>query len=1140
MQPRLKSLELHGYKTFANRTYFEFAGTITAIVGPNGSGKSNIADSIRWVLGEQSYGLLRARKTEDMIFSGSDSRARAGMASATITFDNSDGWLPIDFSEVAITRRAHRDGLNEYLINGQRMRLKDVSELLSESGLAERTYTVIGQGLVDAALSLKADERRRLFEEAAGIGLHRSRREEALRRLDATRRNLDRVEDILAELKPRLSSLERQARRAVEYEQVRADLQVLLREWYGFYWHEAQKELAEAQDIAHIQEKKLQEARMVQDKAEEQLSGLREQIQDLRGVLNGWHRQLSEQHARREDAIRRSAIVEERIRSSLIQQENDLRSLDQLCEETSFHQERIAAANSEVELLFIELEEARVQANSSRAALAMRQQERAQAEQLIQSARQDLAGLNSQQGKWQAQIDEARAQEDRITKAIDAAASSLSTAEKDQMEAQIRLDSAQTLAQQAEQGLKSADEALSKHRQRQQEAENQLSEVREKRAALNADQARLKAELEVLEQAEAALSGYASGTRLILQAVRQNRLSGTRGSLNTFLEVAPEFEKAISAALGDFLDAVILDSDPDEAMDFLESESGRGVLLPLKHLRLEAPKISPLKNDDRVFGEAAELVSSPAELKPVLELLLRGVIIVRDRATARRIIFAQPAGVRAVTLRGDVYHAAGPIFSSGGEAGEQQTLLSRARQQRDVKSSADRIAGKIQSIENQLAEWKQNLEDLQTDGVRLESDQEAARQELLKTGRGLDQAKAALDRTAHQADWARVQLQKLHADRQDRQAESRRLSQQLGEIEAKAAAARAELRERSLRLESLGLDDYQMEQAHWATRLAVNERALSDARSRLQERQAALERSQQTQAALQLRLSRLEDQLKGYEEERINAHQSEAEIAEQILNLNEKIDPAEAELAERELLQTESQKQAGQIRQQVSMAEHQQAQARINLARRQESLQSLQRRIDDDFGLVAYEYVAQVSGPTPLPLSGFVEQLPMVERLSQDIEENIKRQRLQLRRIGPVNPEAQAEYHEVSQRHDFLIEQVADLEKAEGDIRQVITELDGLMQSEFRKTFDAVAAEFRQIFSRLFGGGSARLLLTDPDDLSATGIEIEARLPGRRTQGLALLSGGERSLTAASLVFASASDFADPILRPGRSRCNAG
>ena len=265
MPARLKSFELHGYKTFASRNEFQFSDGITAIVGPNGSGKSNIADALRWVLGEQSYGLLRGKKTEDMIFSGSENRPRAGMASATIVFDNSDGWLPIDFVEVGITRRAYRDGENEYLLNGQRVRLKDVSEILAKSGLAERTYTIIGQGLVDAALALKAEERRRLFEEAAGIGLHRTRREEAIKRLETTSRNLERVHDILAELQPRLRSLERQAKRAQEYNQMKADLKVVLREWYGYHWHKAQADLVEAQITAKQQEDALSQVQSNQN-----------------------------------------------------------------------------------------------------------------------------------------------------------------------------------------------------------------------------------------------------------------------------------------------------------------------------------------------------------------------------------------------------------------------------------------------------------------------------------------------------------------------------------------------------------------------------------------------------------------------------------------------------------------------------------------------------------------------------------------------------------------------------------------------------------------------------------------------------------------------------------------------------------
>ncbi|MDP6793051.1 MAG: AAA family ATPase, partial [Anaerolineales bacterium] len=243
MLRRLTRLELHGYKTFATKTDIEF-GNVTCIVGPNGSGKSNVADGVRWVLGEQSYALLRGRKTADMIFSGSEQRSRASMAAATIVFDNSDGWLPIDFSEVSLTRRAYRDGQNEYLLNGQKTRLRDVADLLGSVGLAQRTYTVVGQGLVDTALSLKADERRKLFEEAAGIGVYRHKREDALRKLEQTRRNLERVSDILAEIHPRLRALERQARRAREFHQLQEDLRHLLRSWYGYHWHTALQLLA--------------------------------------------------------------------------------------------------------------------------------------------------------------------------------------------------------------------------------------------------------------------------------------------------------------------------------------------------------------------------------------------------------------------------------------------------------------------------------------------------------------------------------------------------------------------------------------------------------------------------------------------------------------------------------------------------------------------------------------------------------------------------------------------------------------------------------------------------------------------------------------------------------------------------------
>src|SRR5574338_69543 len=315
MPLRLKSLELQGYKTFASRSVFEFASGITAIVGPNGSGKSNIADSLRWVLGEQSYSLLRGKKTEDMIFAGSEHRPRAGMAQATITFDNTEQWLPVDFSEVALERRAFRDGRNDYLLNGQHVRLREINELLAQAGLSERTYTILGQGLVDASLALKAEDRRRLFEEAAGGGLYRARREEALRRLDSTARNLERVLDIMAELEPRLRSLERQARRAIEYSQAQAALKVTLREWYGYHWHRAQKDLADTRQGVRRQEMRVQEARELHEKAQREYGSFRERLSGLRAQLNTWHRQSAELHGQWESVSRELAVLEERRRS---------------------------------------------------------------------------------------------------------------------------------------------------------------------------------------------------------------------------------------------------------------------------------------------------------------------------------------------------------------------------------------------------------------------------------------------------------------------------------------------------------------------------------------------------------------------------------------------------------------------------------------------------------------------------------------------------------------------------------------------------------------------------------------------------------------------------------------------------------
>ena len=1131
MPSHLKALELHGYKTFASRTMFLFAETVTAIVGPNGSGKSNIADSMRWVLGEQSYSLLRGKKTEDMIFSGSEFRTRAGMASATITFDNSDGWLPIDFSEVAVTRRAYRDGSNEYLINGQRVRLKDVSELLAQSGLAERTYTIIGQGLVDAALALKAEERRRLFEEAAGIGLHRSRREEALRRLVTSRRYLERVEDFLAELHPRLRSLERQARRAQEYEQVKDDLQVLLRDWYGYHWHRAQTELTEAHTAARSQEVNLERARQKQQVLAEKLATLREGSQSLRASLNSWHRQSAQLHSRREILSRDLAVAEERRRSIQNQQEDIQAELARLQEEASLFQEHLEQAGQEVARLQAELIEAQSQSEEARQALSARLNERANAEQELQVARQAFSEVNTQQGQLQARLSERKEQSRRNQKSMEALAQAVEKVSQERLAAERHSQEAERLLQEAHASQKAADQALLAHRQRISAMEEARREVVDQRSGIAAELARLIAQVNVLEQAEQALSGYASGTRLLLQAARQARLQGARGALSTFLEMPVELETAIAAALGEYLDAVLLDVQPEMALDLLVDEAGRAVLLPLKKLK-PAHLVIGTKGDQLtgVIGLAADLVSVPPELRPAVDLLLGQAVIVSDRVAAQRLLSTldlesestrETLALRAVTLRGEVFLASGPVLAGSPGAGKgEQTILGRQRQRRDLGNRLTEAQRGVSKLAEQLRKLDQELKSLRTEGEQLIQAQRAAARQEEKARRTADLARLAAEQSSRQVKWQQEQVDHLKEEITRGEQENAHITAELGVLEAEITQAHERVRQSSAHLAALSLEEFQMQATHWSTLSAIAEQGLSTGKSRQAERQVEVARALQALTSLKVRHAETETGLAALESKKLAWRHAEAEIGAEIEALRVLIDPAETELERLEAEQAGSQTTESAARQALSLAEHHHAQARIMLARRQEVLEGLRRRIEDDFGLVAFDYEETVSGPTPLPFQGMVEQLPRVRQLNPEIEEAIQRQRAQLRRMGPINPEAQAEFQEVKQRFTFLTEQVADLKSAEVGVRQVIAELDELMQREFLTTFEAVAVEFKEIFVRLFGGGSAHLVLTNPDDLTETGIDIEARLPGRRLQGLSLLSGGERSLTAVALVFA--------------------
>ena len=953
---------MQGYKSFARRTEFEFLTGITAIVGPNGSGKSNIADAIRWALGEQSLRTLRGKTTADMIFNGGRRRARAGMAEVLLTLDNSDGWLPVDFTEVTIGRRAYRSGESEYVLNGNRVRLRDLVDLLGESGLGQRTYTVIGQGLVDAALSLRPQERRLLFEEAAGIAVHQARREEALSQLDETSRNLERVDDIIGEITPRLSRLEEQARRVREHERVSAHLLRLERTWYGYHWGQAQQAVRTAQERSDALRERLDTLRVEGERITSRLDELRQHQTQLRTTLRDAYRRTADLHDQADVAQRELAAVTERAVLLAAQQDEIQREMEPLLERQETQHKVVEAAQARAEQL-------RAEADSAARRVGELEVE-------VEQLRQQAAGLSLRQQEVQQE----------------------------------------TTALQA----------------RQEELQTALVEAR-------ANEARLEAEQELLARVREEGTGLGDGIRSVLRA----GLPGTVGLLGSLIRVPAEWETAVEAALGEHARALVVESW--ETVGPAQESLGpgeRAMLLPLSEMRSQPWGPDEASSSAEPVLRAADVVTCPDRIRPAVEALLGRTLLVEDLAAARAARAVLPAGGRCVTRTGQVVTLDGTVVIGSSSGG----ILARERA------------------------WQELPQRL-----------EAARQ-----------AQDDLQRETRQVS---ERLALLDAARREVEAEGTR--------RAGAAA----------QMESGPLGEAR-------TRLAVAREALSNHAALLQREQAAEQQIDAQLLALKSQSAELNSRSRAAEERKQHLQAETTRFDAELEEARAGIEPAEDELTRLSAEQEELETLERQARARTRQMEERTNAAHVEVVRCQDRLGRLQERIQEDLGLVELDIAQQVTAQTPLPLRPLVGQLPVVEVLPNGLQEEIQHLKARLRQIGPVNPSAPEEYEETLERHRFLSEQVVDLQTTSARLREVIDELDGLIEQAFLETFEAIAAAFRESFTRLFDGGTARLELSDPHDLMSTGVDIVAHPPGKRPQALALLSGGERALTAAALIFA--------------------
>jgi len=1103
----LKRLELYGFKTFADHTDLEFGPGITAIVGPNGSGKSNISDAILWVLGEQAMKSLRSAKSVDVIFNGSDARKASGLAEVHLTLDNSLGLLPTDFTEVTITRRIFRTGDAEYLINRVPVRLRDVQDLFLDTGIGKQSYSIISQGEVDAVLSSRSEERRALFEEVAGINKYKHRKKEALRKLEQTRLNLLRVSDIIHELDGQLGPLAEQSEHArvyQEYHQELTDLQLslLVTQYSGL-----QGSLSRARE----REVELQREH---DTLRHALHGIEVRESTLRAELQALEDDLEERRGM--ESRTAGAVQAASNRRDLLQQQEDTASK----ERERLQQEReewdAQRGQFDEEITAAELEQTRLLA-----ALASVEAEIATADTLVQAAAAAVNELTRRIGEQRGAYLDALDKSSRARNELARVESLLRTAEGRAARLAAEQDEvARQLRQQAE-ALAAAKALLRERQQARQElitrratvtaarqtAVETQSDLRRNEASVREELAGVRARQHTLQELEESHEGYFPGVRAVLAAAQAGRLRGWFAPVSDLIDVPARLELAIEIALGANLQDIATDSEfsAREAITLLKTQrAGRATFLPLDIINPDRSAVA--QDAPGILGLALQLIGYAAEHEAIVRHLLGRVIIAQDLDAALALAKANTArGWKTiVTLDGEVVTPARAI--SGGSPGKGSGLLKRKR---ELQALSEKVAG----LEQQANELRRNIQEATAELQRLEA-------EITTLTRDAEKLAAALAETERSVATIEREIKAL-ADR------SVTLTQETALLEQEQLTARAE-EARLLALHaSCETQQHETEAAITSTEreladgqhdrdAAGEEHAslrirLTETRGELQRHQHEARRAAELRDSLHARLTRNAAAALTLGEQLTLLHEQQAQAAAELLRLREAfarstgaLDQARARRAAMlDAVAANLNEQKG-ARETIEECQARLHRAELRATQVDTELGFLESQFFEDYRLTPDQAVARA---TPVENRGLA--VVRLKELQAAVEE-----------LGTVNIGAIEEYDRVRERLAFLSAQRRDLEDARESLARVIAEIDATCREKFLAAFARIAHEFQEIFERLFGGGKTELSLQDMDNVLESGIEIHVTIPGKRNQNLLQLSGGERALTALSLLFA--------------------
>lgn len=1109
----LKSLDIYGFKSFADKAELRFTKGITAIVGPNGSGKSNVGDAVRWVLGEQSAKQLRGGKMEDIIFGGTQTRKKLSFCEVTLLFDNTDRELPIDYSEVAITRRLYRSGESEYYINKNACRLKDVIELFLDTGIGKEGYSIIGQGKIDNILSNKTEERRAVFEEAAGIMKYKTKKLEAERRLERTRDNLSRLGDILNELGSRLEPLKEQSDKAQQYLLLREKLRELEVNFY-LYQHgisERKKEEIRAgmQSIEGEQEEKTRlagELNAQLSQTESRISGLEEDLAQARASILSLTAAIEKEsgecllfNERAENLIKDSQRLEAELQNAAASQN----ALNQAAHGDSQALEELRA---KITIQTRELAEEEEQLKKFNARLASQSAELEAEKNKILSALNNLSDVKSNISRYETMrqnIFQRNQRAEERFKALERERRNIVEAINAQKEAAAALEEKkrqiEALKGKNAEQLKQLIIEINKTQEEYNQASNRLQSANSR--------------LNMLTEMKNDYEGYQQSVKQLLkrcagQSQIQKHICGVLAQL---INTPKEYERALEAALGGALQNIVTPTEEDAKalIEYLRANNlGRATFLPVSAIKgkfLSPQEQASLKECAGCRGTASQLIKCPDEYREIINNLLGRTAVCEDMDSAIGLARRNRHSFRIVTLKGDILNAGGSM-TGGSSQSRLTSLLGRTRE-------IDETAQTVQGLKTQCARAKDRLSELGREQKELqdqlsELERELHQADILSTRdtERLDKLNGDMSQNQAETDALLLEGEQLKETLDELEKNISQINSMQGGLEQNSVQAQEALTARQAEYNKQLIERDRLSETLTSKkiRLAELEKELSAALSGLNRTQSEIKRTDELKARLEKEITARAAQLEDINTQSVQAGR---EVEKKKATLEREQERANAmDKARQELFEAskELQRKIKDLEQDALIASERRHKLELSLQKVDSDITVMEQRIWD-------EYELTYAGAEELRQEGFKVTGAQTE---------ISRLRRAISQLGSVNVNAIEEYVSSKERFESLTAQNEDLLKAEKDLNRIIEDVTKRMEAQFKEQFAVINGYFGQTFKELFGGGRAELRLENSQDILGSGIEIVAQPPGKALQLLSLLSGGERALTAIAILFA--------------------